>query len=269
MAIILWNTFKSHRWATLAVAVLLLGFGLIAPASYDSFGPQASPDFWERMPKGLSAFIKAEGSLLVASGAEGYIAISLRHPIVLIALAAFAIATASGGLAREIERGTILILLARPLKRYDLVLGKGIESFVGLVLLVVALMVGTFAGVQMAGIGDEVGVGYQVVIGFNALCLGLSILGYAYLFSATGSDGGRTTLLATGVTVGFFFLDFMANLFDVLEPLGFLSIFQYYDPVAVAIDGSFPLLDVGVLLATGAAAYGVALVVFQRRDIAA
>lgn len=61
----------------------------------------------------------------------------------------------------------------------------------------------------------------------------------------------------------------MANMFNMLEPLGFLSIFQYYDPVDMGIDGSFPLLDVGVLLATTAAAYNVALAVFKMRDIAA
>ena len=108
-----------------------------------------------------------------------------------------------------------------------------------------------------------------LLIGVNALSLGLAILGYAYLFSALSSDGGRAILIATGVSVAFFFVDFISSLFDALEPLGLLSIFHYYDPVGLAVDASFPGLHVAVLLATGAVTLAAALIIFERRDIAA
>lgn len=269
MAIILTKTLKSHFWLMFVMAALVASLGVLVATSYDAFGPEGLPDFWEQMPNSLSAFLRVEGTLLAASGPQGYMAVSFRHPLFLIVIAAFAIATASSALAREIERRTILLLLARPLQRYQLVLGKGLASLVGLVVLVAALLVGTLAGVFVKGLGDSVDVGPFLLIGVNALSLALAILGYAYLFSAMSNDGSRAVLISTGVTVAFFFVDFISSLFDALEPLGLLSIFYYYDPVSVAVEGSFPALHVGVLLAIATVTFGASAWHFQRRDIVA
>ena len=204
----------------------------------------------------------------LAAGPEGYIAVFFRHPLLLIVLAAYAIAAASTALAREVEHRTILILLARPLERYHLVLSRGMASLSGLALLVVALLAGTLVGVVLKGLGDSVDALPFLIAGVNALCLAAAIVAYSYLFSALSNDGGRAILLSTGLTLAFFFLDYISVLVDVLEPVGLLSVFHYYDPLALTLDASFPVLHVGLLLAVAAAAFGTAVVVFQRRDIA-
>ena len=266
MSAILLNTLRGHRWPMLVTALLIAGFGIIIAISFD----EAQLEFLsERMPRGVEALLQAEGNLLLASGVQGYLAIGFRHPLFLIVLSAFAISTASGALAREIEQRTILMVLARPLHRYQVVLGKGIESFMLLALLVVAMLGGTFIGVAISGLSDSVSAGPMFLIALNALFLALAVMGYSYLFSALSSDGGRATLLSTGVTLIFFLMDFIAGLFDVMEPLGPASIFHYYDPLSIAVDSSFPFLDAGVLLATAVITFVVALMVFQRRDIAA
>lgn len=266
MVIVFLHTLKSHRWPVLLTAALVLGFGFLIAASYQSQIPEFLA---ERLPRGVGALLKTEGSLLLASGVQGFIAIGFRHPLFLIVLSAFAIATASGALAREIERRTILLLLARPLPRYQLVLSRGLESCLILVALVAAMLVGAFIGLGTQGLIAQVQLPALLFIGVNALSLGLAIMGYSYLFSALSSDGGRATLLSTALTVLFFFADFISGLFDVLEPLGRISIFHYHDPVAVAVEASFPGLGVGILLGVAAVTFTAALVVFQRRDIAA
>jgi ABC-type transport system involved in multi-copper enzyme maturation permease subunit len=250
----------------LLTAALVVGFGFLIAASYQ---PRLSEFLAERLPRGVAAILKTEGSLLLASGVQGYIAIGFRHPLFLVVLSAIAIATASGALAREIERRTILLLLARPLPRYQLVLSKGLESGLSLLALVVAMLVGVFIGLAAQGLTGQVQAQALLFIGVNTLSLGLAIMGYSYLFSALSSDGGRATLLSTALTVLFFFADFISGLFDVLEPLGRISIFHYHDPVAVAVEASFPVLGVGILLCFAAVTFTAALVIFQRRDIAA
>ena len=261
------STVRGHRYPVIITAALVAGYAILVAGSYETFG--GSEVLSELMPKGVTALMKAEGSLLFGSGPQAYLAVGFRHPFFLIVLAAFAIATASGALAREIEHRTILILLARPLPRYHLVLARGLASFVLLAVLVLTMLVGTFIGVLMQGLGESIRHGPFIVVSFNALCLSMAVMGYSYLFSAISSDGGRAILLSTSATVVFFFLDFISGLLDVLSPLGVLSVFHYYDPVAVAVGGSFPALHVGVLLATGAATFGAAVLLFQRRDIAA
>ena len=264
MFTILLKTLKGHRWPMLFTYTLVVGFGILIATSFEQFGRE----FAEEIPKGLSALLKVEGNLLLAKGAQGYIAIGFRHPLFLIIVSAFAIATASGALAREIEQRTILLLLARPIPRYHLVLGRGGESLLALILLVAAMLMGTFIGVALAGLTGSVDVGPFLVIGFNALCLAMVIMGYSYLFSALSSDGGRVTLLAAGLTMVFFLIDFISGLFEFLEPIGPASIFHYYDPVAIALVPGFPVLDVGLLLGLAAITFGAAVLVFQRRDIA-
>ena len=252
----------------MAMVGLVLGLGVLIVASYDSFGPESNPEFYEQLPKAMAALMKVEGNLLLASGPEGFIATGFRHPLFLIIVAAFGIGSASAAMAGEIERRTVLFILARPLSRYRLVLGKGLGSMLGVVALVSSLLVGSFIGIAIQGL-DGIRVDVLLLMGINALCLGLAIAGYAYLISALSSDGSRANLLATGVTVALFFLDFVSDLFEVLEPVGLLSVFNYFDPVNVAIDGGFPGVHVGVLLAIAAATFISALVIFQRRDIAA
>ena len=261
------NTLKGHRAALLMMALLITGLGILLATSYESFA--ANSAFLQELPKGFQALLKAEGNSLLGTGFQGYIAIGFRHPVFLITVSAFAIATASGALAREIERKTVLLLLASPLPRHHLVLSKGGESALGLLLLVAALLTGTFVGIQIAGLTDSVEAAPLLLMGFNALCLFLAIMGYSYLISALSSDGGHAILLSTALTVAFFFMDFMAGLFDFFEPLGLLSIFHYYDPLSLAGDGGFPGLHVGLLLGMAILTFGAALGVFQRRDIRA
>ena len=61
----------------------------------------------------------------------------------------------------------------------------------------------------------------------------------------------------------------MPGLLETLEPLSLVSVFHYYDPVGLVVDASFPGLHVAVLLAMGAVTLAAALIIFERRDIAA
>ncbi|MBI2936339.1 MAG: ABC transporter permease subunit, partial [Chloroflexi bacterium] len=195
MGFIFFNTLKGHRYPLLVTALLLVGFGVVIAASYESI--EGSGFLGQQMPKGISAFLKAEGALLLASGPQGYLAVAFRHPIFLVVLSSFAIATASGALAREIEHRTILILLARPLPRYRLVLGRGLEAATLLVVLVFALLVGTLIGASAAGIMGDVRLGPLLLASLNGLCLTAAIMGYSFLLSALSSDGARAILFAT------------------------------------------------------------------------
>ena len=267
MLLVFRNTLRGHRFALLLMALGMAGLGLLLPTSFEAYGDTSS--LMENIPEGFKALLKAEGNLLAETGARGYIAIGFRHPLFLIVLAAFAVGSASGAVAREIERKTILLLLSRPLSRYRLLFSRAAESSLGLLLLVAALLVGTYAGIFLAGLQDLVDVMPFIVMDVNALCLFLAIMGYSYLFSAGSSDWGKATMLSTVLTVAFFFLDFAASLFDFLAPAGYLSVFHYYDPVGIAIAGVFPVVDVVVLLGIATCTLAASVLLFQRRDIAA
>ena len=252
MGLVFLKTLKGHRFGILLMMLAAAGLGILVCTSYQTFGQQQARMLGEHVPRGISAFLKVEGNVLLTSGFQGYVAIGFRHPLFLIVGSTFAIATAAGALAREIERKTILLLLARPLARYNLVVSKEAESMIGLALLVTALMAGVTLGTGLAGFWSSASFGSFLVMAFNALCLFLAVCGYSYLISALSSDGGRAILLATVLTVVFFFIDFMSGLFDILEPVGLVSIFHYYNPLSLVGDAAFPALHVAILLAVAA-----------------
>ncbi len=247
------------------MGLALLGLGVLFPSTFTSFTGNGGAII-EQMPRGMQAFLKTQGDLTPLLGAEGYMAVGYRHPIYLIVIAAFTI-SAGSALAREIEKGTVFLVLARPLQRYSLVLAKGTGLLAGLITLLGAALAGTALGVTITDLDQPVRLSRFLLISFNALLLFLAIGGYGFLIAALSSEGSRAIVLATGLTVAFFFIDYIVGLGEPLEFLAPLTIFNYYDPIGVVQQGSVPLNHLLVLLAVAAAGFAATIAVFQRRDI--
>ena len=260
-------TLRSHRTALLLMGLGLAGIAVLTPHTYQAIGGPALAQMLEQLPAGFRAFMKAQGGLLLTSGPQGYIAVGLRHPFVLVIGSAFAIATASGAVAGQVGRRTILLVLARPVVRWRLLAVRIGETAIGLALLVGALLLGTIVG-QVTAALEGVSLGRVSLAAATGYALFAAVAGYSYAISAATSDGGRATGLSAGLTVLFFLLDFLAGLWEPLEFLGPLSVFHYYDPAAVATSEGVPWRDLAVLGGVAVVGWGAALVIFQHRDIA-
>lgn len=254
-----------HRTGTLLVALALFGTSLLMVYIFDAFGGlEVFQEFVDLLPESMQALLRATGGL--GASAEAYLGAQYRHPMYLVATAGFAIGTAAGMVARDVERGSLLMVLSTPMARWRYLAGKYGAFVFGAVSILAAAWLGTWVGVQITGV-DSIGSLVFVRVIVSLLALTLAVGGIATLLSAWLSDGGQVTGIATGVVVGMFFLDFLAALWDPAAPFGPLSLFYYYDPQQVSLTG-FPERDLGVLFGVAAATFGLALVVFQRRDIA-
>ena len=265
MFLILRKTLRGHRLALVLMGLALMGLGILIPSTFTSFGSNGE-NIIEQMPRGVQALLKTQGSLTPLLGAEGYMAVGYRHPIYLVIIAAFTIAAASA-LAREIERGTVFLLLARPFPRYHLVLAKGAGLLVGLIALLWAALAGTTLGVAITDLDQPVRLSRFLLVSSNALLLFLAIGGYGFLLSALSREGSRAIVLATGLTLAFFFMDFVAELWEPLEFLGPWTVFHYYNPIAIVQQGTVPWNHALALLGVAVAGFAAAIAVFQRRDI--
>ncbi len=233
MGLVFIETLKGHR---LTLALMMLGLALLAliiPATYQAIGGPSINQMMESLPSSFQAFIKAQGGSLLTSGAQGYIAVGFRHPVVLVIGAAFAIASASSAVAGQVGRRTILLMLVRPVVRWQLLSTRIAETVTGLLLLVVASLAGTAIGLAVSGLA---GVSFPrlIIAVVNAFALFAAISGYAYAISASTSEGGRAAGIATGLTALFFIMDFLAELWSPLGWMGPLSVFNYYDAIDAA-----------------------------------
>lgn len=259
-------TLRSHRIGLLAVSAGLFLMSLIIVYTFDAFGGlDALGDLFESLPAPMAAMFRAQGGF--GTTITSYIALDYRHPVYIIAGLAFVLSVSSGASAREIERGTALMLLASPIARWRYLAAKVAVVIVGAVIIVAMSWLGSMAGVLLTGLADDVEGGTLMLAQVNELGVLLAAGGIAMLLSAVSSDGGRTVSMTAGILTVMYFLDFVGAIWGPAEPLAPLSLFYYYDPLAVATSGSTLLRDVLVLFGVGLAGFVAALVLFQRRDI--
>ena len=260
------HTLRSHRIGLLAVSFGLFLMSLIIVYTFEELGGlDALEGFFESLPAPMAAMFRAQAGF--GTTITSYIALDYRHPVYIIAGLAFVLSVSSGAAAREIERGTVLMLLASPIPRWRYLVAKVAVLVLGAVIIVILSWLGSLAGAALTGVGDEVESGTLLLAQLNELGVLLASGGIAVLLSAVGSDGGRTVSVTAGILTVMYFLDFLGAIWAPAEPLAPLSIFYYYDPLAVATGGGTLLRDVPVLFGVGLVLFVAALVLFQRRDI--
>lgn len=239
----------------------LLGFEWLIVAIYPSFG-----SFFVELPEPFKAFLKIAGG--IAFGIEEFLAFGYYHPLWLIVSGAFVISLGAGAVAGEIERGTILVLLSRPVPRYHLITSKGLSIVSGLVALMLASVAGTALGIWTIDTGEQIEIQRFLLVAVNGFALFLAVGCYTILFSALFDSGGRAISFAAGLTLIFYLITFLTDLWETVEPLVPFSLFHYYDPGSVVRNG---LLweHMTILLGVAAISFIASLIALQRRDISA
>lgn len=251
---------------TAIIAAIGLGaFTWIIMASSASFSSDAAniPPIIADPPRAIVALLGGAADLLRA---PGWLAAGLVHPIVLSlsAVGAFLVPASSG--VSELERGTLDLVLARPVSR-TAVLGAKMGAM--LVILAV-VMCGGVLGALVARFTVE---GADAL---SAAAIARAFAGQFLLFTSFGMiamwifSGARLRSRALGATIGIligaFLVNFLSLLFDALELIGYATPFRYFRAASVLADGPW-LLGFGVLVATSLACAFGARRTFVRRDL--
>jgi ABC-2 type transport system permease protein len=197
---------------------------------------------------------------------EGYLQSELFSFLGPILLLVYAIGAGARATAGEEEAGSLDLLLSAPVRRRRVVLDKFWALLAATLWLVTSMWLATLVLGPAFDLRPD-------LEGFTAACVMLFLLGLAFGAFAmvvgawTGSKG-----LAVGVPGGValvtFILNTLAPSVDWLEPFRVLSPFSYYADPAPILHG-LDLPNAAVLLGVSAVALVVALIAFERRDLAA
>lgn len=224
---------------------------------------QPESPFLRRPPEVTEAFLGGSVDFLAPAG---WLAAAMTHPITLALLVAAALAIAAGAVATEVERGTVDLLLVRPVGRRRFLLAKAAASVMAVTLAelggVVGVLVarGTVTRVGEIGLWDMSRAFLDSWILFAALAM------VGLLVSARSSLRGRAIGLSVGVIVAWFFMRFIALLIDEVSPMRFASPFQYFRPTDV-LGGERFVWDLLVLAALGLACLATSMWWFSQRDL--
>lgn len=219
---------------------------------------------FETYPEG---FVKAFNIDTVSfSVIENFLAVeyySLMWPILVMFML---ISLAGNGLAGEIERGTMEILLSRPLSRIKVFFARYLS---GATLLAVFTLVTSYGVIPLAKLYN---VAYQLPnylsVSVISFLFGLAVFSVAMMFSAMVSERSRAYMITGGILVVMYVLNLVATFKESLDWLKFISFFHYdssYDAISQNILSGRNILVFGAAIVICTA---IGAVVFTKRDIA-
>jgi ABC-2 type transport system permease protein len=258
------HLWRSQRTKLLIVVVAMTAWNALLPVIYNAFGSQMEALVNSGIiPRQLTDFGGADVFSLEGSVALGYL-----HPISIILVSIFAIGFTTSAVAGERQRGTLEVLLARPLSRRRVYLTMLAASllFVGLIL--AAACVGTVVGSAASGVLGDLAVERLPLLWLNGMLLwgGFATIGLA---ASVSSDRLGPALGATvAIVIASYFLYVLGSLWPDAKGLEPYSLFHYLTARDI-LRGTVDVVGFGLLAAVGAAAIAWALVEFPRRDLAA
>lgn len=192
-----------------------------------------------------------------------------RHPFIVIIVCLWPISRASLAVAGEIERGTLDMVLSRPVTRRSYLSSQVAVALIGLVVLGAALVVGNQVGNRFNPIEAPPGVRAIARPALNAMALGLAIFGYTLPLSAVDLVRWRPNLAASALTIAAVVIQVIVGMpsMEDWKWLETYSVFHYFDPVEAAIVAKQVWTNAAVLGGVGLVGIVLSYLGFGWRDL--
>ncbi len=206
--------------------------------------------------------------------------VSYVHPVTLLLLCLYAAGRSAQAIAGELDRGTMELLLAQPLRRSHVILAHVLVDLLTLPPLCLAMWLGTWAGAWLTGAADAVQPAARIEAGhFMPALLGVggmlyAVSGLTLWLSASRQSRVRVWGLAMLVLLVLFLLNVVSQLWDVMEPMRQITLFYYYQPQDMILNANWCERAIvwqrlAVLYGVGIGGYLLAWLTFCKRDLPA
>ena len=250
------------RWVIVTLAIF--GWGVLIPVIYVAFS-DVIRDLANSgaFPQELMNF--GSGSLFTLPGA---VTLGTQHPIAIAMLSVFAVGATSTAVAGERQRGTLEVLLSRPVSRVTAYLTVliGLLLVVGTVL--AALIGGFLAGAAMQGVLDELPLEQIPLMWLNGFLLWGAFATFGLAASVTFDRPGPAVGLTLAYLLVNYFFEILGSLWQDAAWTQEYSLFHHFQPADI-LDAAAEPMDLVILAIAFVAPIVYALVVFPRRDLPA
>ena len=255
---------RAHRGRLALVAVSILVWAFLMPVVYATFGRQMEA----MLNTGLipAAFLDLMGS--DPFSLDGSVALGAIHPIAIALQVVYPVGLGAAAIAGERQRGTLEVLLSRPISRRSLYLTLLLGLVVASVVTTAAFLAGTYAGSLAYEVAGGLDVGEMAFLGVNTVLLLVALGSVALAASASFDRLTPAVGIALAVTLVGYVLEILGSLWPDAEGLQPYSPFHYLQPLDI-LDGKGSPADLAVLAAVAVVATLYGLWRFPRRDLAA
>ena len=262
---IIWRTIKDRKISIIVYCLSILGLMWMFVALYPSIQAEGE-NFTELFSSYPDAFLKAFNMQAMSfETLENFLTLenfSIMWPIIMLF---FVVSYAGNAIAREIEKGTAEILLAKPISRTNIYLARYLA---GIFIVVLFCAISVYGIIPLAEISnvDYNFAGYTPLF---VLCLLFSwaVFSLAFMFSAMVSEKSKVYMIMGGGLVAMYVLNIITNFKENLENLKYASFFYYYDYNNAMINHNYDMTALMIFASIGAIATLVGLYYFNKRDI--
>jgi ABC-2 type transport system permease protein len=259
--------FSTRRVSLVAYTLLSLGLVAVYVAVFPSI-QAATAEFQQVLKAYPKEFFEAFNiQSLSFDTLEKYLAAeqySLMWPLMGILLV---LSRAGGSVAGEVERGTMGLLLALPVRRWQLVVAKYAAGWLALMIFAT---VSVLSVVPLAMVmGQQVDTGIAVRTWIIATLFLWAVFGAGMWLSTIFNERSRVYMVMGGGLLVMYVLNVVANLQPDWEWLRYGSVFYYFNAQAILTGTQLDWLGVAVFSGIIVATLGLAVRHFSRRDIAA
>jgi ABC-2 type transport system permease protein len=195
-----------------------------------------------------------------------------NHPLIILLISVWAIGRGSGAVAAEIERGTLDLILSRPVARSSYLAAQVLVATAGLAILAAALFAGASIALRYNYLSEPPTPSILIWPAVNLAALGLPIFGYTLLASSLDHARWRPTSIGSVLTLGGM-IAYVISMIPVFQDSSWkpwlerVSIFKLYNPIELVDAGETLAFNLSALGAIGAGCILMAFVAFALRDL--
>jgi len=262
MGRLLLQELRFRRGAIIGWGLGLLFFPLVYVSLYPTFADQMS-SFQQILE------LPIYQALGVSFGSfEGYMASTVTN-LVPVILAVYAVINGTGTLAGEEDSGRLEMIVALPIPRWQIVAVKALA--LGVALLVILAVTSAGAALTLLSILEQVDTSVTAADLFLSLMAAWPLVmafGMISLFLGAFSPSRRVAgTLATVVVIASYLGSNLTGMIDSLKSIENLFLFHFYEATAESLVKGQQLGNTLILMGVALAAFGLAVLFFQLRDI--
>ncbi|WP_276351800.1 ABC transporter permease subunit [Cohnella caldifontis] len=211
---------------------------------------------------------KAFGLANFNGSAEAFISGEYYGLILVLLLAIVCVQLSTQLMAKLVDQGSMAYLLSTPTTRAKVALTQAAVLVTGLFLIMGVTTLAGIAGNGWLLRGDYVfHTGKFLQLNASAFLLFFAAAGITFLVSSLCNDEKRAAGISGTIVFLFFSLDLIGKISDKTDWLRDFSLFSLYRPDEI-IGGSANLaVNLPILAAVGLIAFGLAVMLFRRRDL--
>jgi ABC-2 type transport system permease protein len=205
------------------------------------------------------------GEMLQAGNTPALLTIGYQHPFVMFLCMLFVVGVPTGLLTAEVQKGTMELILSRPVTRTQVYVCACILTLAGMFALVMTMFLGTVTAVTIYHFEEPVPLDLFLRLAVNGGLLASTFGAFALLFAASF----KQLYSAVGVSVAFtslnYFVALVAEWWPAIRFIRRATLFYlvYYSTVM----WQWPLRNMAILAAILLAVVVLGALIWRRRDL--